>query len=96
VRLVAQQEKPVASPQVMGLTAGGESDLSVETINRDRSVNLVTGHLMVFAEHHPDGLKCVFLHQRKGGGRGARCSLGLQIDGPAWVRVLWWVCSCHD
>jgi hypothetical protein len=65
VRLVSQKEKPVASPQVVGLAPGGEGDLPVETINRDPPLNLVTSHLMVFAEHHPDGLECFFFHQRE-------------------------------
>ncbi len=81
----------MASSQVMGLAAGGECDLPVETINRDRPRNLMPGHLMVLAEHHPDGLERIFLHEREGGGRCERRSLGSEIDGPAWVRVLRWV-----
>jgi hypothetical protein len=43
MRLAAQEKKPVASPQFMSLAAGGEGDLTVETINRDGSLNLMTG-----------------------------------------------------
>src|SRR6478736_2029416 len=63
MRLIAQEEKPVASPKDMRLVPGGEGDLPVEAINRDWTLNPVISHLAVFAEHHPDGLKFFFFHQ---------------------------------
>ena len=86
----------MASLQVMSLATGRECDLPVETIDCDRPLNLVTGHLLVLAEHHPDGLEGVFLHEREGSSRGERRSLGSEIDGSAGVCVRWWVGSCHD
>jgi hypothetical protein len=49
----------------------------------------MTGDLMPLAEHHPDGLECIFLHEREGGGNCECSSLWPEVDGSARVRMLW-------
>ena len=90
--LVAEEEKPLASLKFVGLATSGEGDLPVETINRDRALNLVIGHLVVFAEHHPDGLEHCFFNKRECLGRGERRSLGSEITGmPGYACCGGWV-----
>ena len=89
------EEQPVAGPQIMGLASGGEGDPPIETINRDRALDLVTGQLMVLADHHPDGLERLVLHKRKCLGFGERRALGPEIEGHTRIGVLGWVTSRH-
>jgi hypothetical protein len=52
MRFVSQEEQPLPRFQVMGLTTGSKSDLSVQAENRDWPLNSVIGDLVPLAEHH--------------------------------------------
>jgi len=93
--LVTEEEKPLASLKFVGLATSGEGDQPGETINRDRALYLVTGHLMALVDHHSNGLEHCFFNEWECLGHGQRRSLGSEIYWHTRIGMLRWVGIRH-